>query len=100
MGTYLVLWDMDWDLIPQDLKERAEAWKIFLDFVREDMDKGLTKEWGTFIGETSGYAINEGTETEIMNMLQRYIPYVHFEAHHVASLSQVEELTKLMGGED
>ncbi len=98
MGKYLILWDLDWDLIPQDLKERAAAWKVFLDFINEDMDKGMTKDWGTFVGNTSGYTVNEGTEVEVMNMLQRYIPWVHFEAHQVASLSQLKELTKLMGG--
>lgn len=98
MAKYLIIWDLDWNLIPPDMKDRATAWKVFLDFIREDMKKGLTKEWGTFTGEMSGFTVNEGTEIEIMQGLQRYVPFVRFEAHHVSTIDRIEELTKLMSG--
>jgi len=45
-----------------------------------------------------GYVVAEGTEVEIGGFIQRYVPYVSFKTHPVASVSQVEEVTKNMAG--
>ena len=98
MGRYLVLWEVDQTRIPIDPKERGDAWAVFMAMVRKDMEKGLTKERGSFVGETSGFSINEGTELEVMNALQQYVPYVFYEVHPLASVSQVEEMIKALSG--
>ena len=41
-----------------------------------------------------GYAIDEGTEVTMMTETLKYVPYVKFEVHPVASLAQVEEAIK------
>jgi hypothetical protein len=38
----------------------------------------------------------EGTEVEVMNALQQYVPFVHFKAHPIASVSQVDEMIKTL----
>jgi proteasome assembly chaperone (PAC2) family protein len=96
MGKYLILWDIDTNKIPVDAKERGAGWTLLMEMVKQDMKRGFTKDWGAFVGETSGYAVDEGSEVEVMKALQQYVPFVHFEVHPVASVSQVEEMIKVL----
>ncbi|MCK4697656.1 MAG: hypothetical protein KAT53_05050, partial [Dehalococcoidia bacterium] len=66
------------------------------DMVKQDIQKGLTKDWGAFVGEINGYVVAEGTEVEIANLTQKYVPFVNFEVHPIASISQVEEVVKAL----
>ena len=63
-----------------------------MEMVKQNMKKGITKDWGAFVGELHGYSVVEGTEVEIMNQLQRYIPFVYFKAHPIATVTQTEEM--------
>ena len=56
-----------------------------LEKVKQDLKKGQLKDWGSFVGEMSGYSINEGTEVELMNAIQQYTPFVQFKVHPIAS---------------
>jgi hypothetical protein len=96
MGKYLLLWEIDPTRVPVDPKQRAAAWKPLIEMVKQDMKKGTSKDWGSFVGEANGYGIAEGTEVEVGNMLQQYSPFVHFKVHPIASLSQVEEMMKAL----
>jgi hypothetical protein len=96
MGKYLMLWEIDWTKVPLNPKERGAGWSLLLEMVKEDMKKGLTKDWGTFIGELGGYAVNEGSELEVMNAVQRYTPFVRFKVHPIGSVSQAEEMIKAL----
>lgn len=92
MGKYLLLWDIDESRIPVDPKERGTGWKALMDMVKKDMSDGLMKDWGGFIGETSGYTIFEGTELELSTRLQQYVPYVRFEVHPVGSVDHTDQM--------
>jgi len=94
MGKYLVLWEVDRTKIPISPQERGTGWSALMTMVKQDLEKGISKDWGAFVGEASGYAVAEGTELEVMNMLQQYVPFVSFEVHPIASVSQVEEMIK------
>jgi hypothetical protein len=96
MGKYLMLWEIDWTKVPVNPKERGAGWSLLLEMVKEDMKKGLTKDWGTFIGELGGYAVNEGSELEVANAVQRYTPFVRFKVHPIGSVSQVDEMIKAL----
>ena len=98
MGKYLVLWEIDRTKIPIDPKERGDGWGFLMAMIRQDIEKGITKDWGAFIGESSGYAINEGTEVEVMNSLQQYVPFVIFKVHPIATETQVSEVIKALRG--
>ena len=41
--------------------------------------------FGSFVGETNGYAVYEGTELEVMNTIQQYVPFVTYKMHPVAT---------------
>jgi hypothetical protein len=96
MGKYLVLWEIDATRIPVSPKERGTGWGALMELVKQDMKKGVTKDWGAFVGERHGYSINEGTELDIMASLQQYSPFVHFKVHPIASVGQVEELIRAL----
>jgi hypothetical protein len=98
MGKYLVLWEVDRSRVPVDAKERGAAWGVMVEMVKNDMKTGISKDWGSFVGETNGYAIAEGTELEIGNMLMQYAPYVNFKTHPIASVDQVGDIIKKMSG--
>jgi len=93
-----MLWELDHARTPVDPKERGAGYQLLMTAIKQDMQKGALKDWGAFVGESSGYAVAEGTEVEIGNMMQQYIPFVIFKTHAVASVSQVEEITKALTG--
>ena len=94
MAKYLILWELDWTKIPVNPKERGELWGPMIEMVRQGISDGITKDWGAFLGEMRGYSVAEGTEAEILNLLQPYAPFVKFTSHPIASLSQMEEIIK------
>ena len=96
MGKYLLLWEIDRTKLPVSPKERGAGWNALLEMVKQDIKKGLIKDWGTFIGELGGYAVEEGSDLEVMNAVQQYTPFVHFKVHPIGSVSQVEEMIKAM----
>ena len=98
MGKYLVIWEIDQTKIPINPKERGEGWGMLMAIVRQDIEKGLTKDWGAFVGETKGYSINEGTEVDVMNGLQQYMPFCFFKVYPVATESQANEMIKALKG--
>ena len=98
MGRYLSLWEIDESKIPVDPKERGAGWSLFMAIIKESLGKGITKDWGAFVGETSGYSILEGTEVEVSSYLQKFVPFVSFKLFPIASVSHVEEMIKLLSG--
>ena len=98
MGKYLLLWEVDQTKIPIDPKERGVGWGMLMAMVRKDFEKGLTKDWGIFVGRNSGYAVSEGTELEVMNSLQQYVPFCIFKVYPIAAESQVNEMIKGLTG--
>lgn len=94
MGKYLLLWSLDGSRVPTDPKERGAGWGLLMDMVKQDLEKGISKDWGSFPGEGRGYAVVEGSHVDIMHMTQQYAPYVLFETHPVSTVSEVDELIK------
>lgn len=94
MGKYLVLWEVVQTQIPMDPKERGEGWSMLMAMIRQDIEKGLTKDWGAFVGESNGYSVNEGTELEVMSSLQQYVPFCTFKVYPIATENMVNEMIK------
>jgi hypothetical protein len=98
MGKHLILWSLNEAKIPVDPKERGSGYELLTAMVKQDIEKGIIKDYGTFPGEGKGYVVAEGTYLEIMKMAEQYVPYVQFEVHPAASLSEVDELIKHLTG--
>ncbi len=96
MGRYLLLWEIDRTRVPVDRKERGTGFNMLLEMVKQDIKKGLTKDWGVFVGEYFGYSVVEGTEVEILKQLDQYAPFVSFKVHPIGSVANAEEFIKAM----
>jgi hypothetical protein len=96
MAKYLLLWKMDPAAAPADPKERAAAWGMLLNMVKGEVEQGLTESWGAFAGELRGFTLVEANQLELMLLTTKYLPYVSFEVHRVASVSEVQELIDVM----
>ena len=94
MGRYLALWEIDRSRVPVSPQERAAGWGALMNMVKEDMKKGIIKDWGAFVGEINGYSVAEGTEVEIGKMNVQYAPFVRFKVYAIASLRDVEQVIK------
>lgn len=71
---------------------------MLMEMVKQDIEKGLAKDWGAFPGENKGYCVFEGNKLDVLKMTQQYAPYVGFEVHPVASVEDIFELLKHMSG--
>lgn len=96
MGKYLLLWEIDRTKIPVDSKERATGFKMLLDLVKQDIKKGITRDWRVYVGEYFGYSVVEGNEVEILSQLEQYSPFVLFKVHPLALVAQVDEMIKVL----
>jgi hypothetical protein len=92
MGKYLILWKVDLNKMPISREERAAALGPMVDLVEQGMKEGRIKDWGTFVGEMSGYSIAEGNEIEVSLSNQQWVPFCDFEVHPVASISDTKKV--------
>jgi hypothetical protein len=92
MGKYLMFWELNRSLIPVDPQERGQGFALLMSVVQQDIEKGLTKDWGCFVGEGNGYCVVEGSEVDIAKMVQQYSPYCEFSTHPVTSVDQMNEV--------
>ena len=91
-------WTLDESRVPADAKERGGSWALFMAMIKQDMESGVLKDWGSFTSEGEGYCIVEGTNVEIMKMTEQYVPYVRFETKPVTSTEEVNELIQHLSG--
>ena len=98
MGKYLLTWNLNLAHTPADSKERGAGYELLMAMVKLDIEKGLTKDWGMFVGEGSGYCVVEGSEVEVNLMTQQYAPYAVFKSHSVVTVDQADEVIKSMTG--
>jgi len=98
MGKYLMIWELNETLTSVDPKERKDSYELLTAVVKQDIESGLTKDWGMFVGEGSGYCVVEGSEVEIGKMTEQYGPYVRFKTHPVISKEQVDEVIQSLAG--
>lgn len=98
MAKYLLLWELDNARIPEDAKERGGGFQLLMAMVKQDIQKGIIKDFGVFVGENNGYTVAEGTEVEIGIMIQQYVPFCTYKTHAAASVSQVDEIVKALSG--
>jgi len=98
MGKYMALWEIDQSKIPIDPKERGDGWSMLMAMVRQDFEKGILKDWGAFLGESNGYAVWEGSEIDVMKMIQQYVPFCIFEVNAIATEKRVNEMLTTLTG--
>jgi hypothetical protein len=98
MAKYHFYWTLDKSRVSVDAKERGGSWGLFMAMIKQDMESGVLKEWGSFPSEGGGYCVVEGTNVEVMKMTEQYDPYVKFEIKPVSSVEEVNELIGHLSG--
>lgn len=94
MGRFLLLWEADETKIPIDPTARRESWLAACEMVKQSFESGIIKDWGVFLGQTKGFAIEEGTEDEIAISSLKYIPYFRFQIIPILTLDRHVEVLK------
>ena len=92
MPKYFMTWEIDTNKVPIGREDRAAAWGPMIDMVKQGLKEGRIKEWGTFVGEMSGYSIAEGTEEEVGAFNQQFVPFVDFKVHPVATIDNIANI--------
>lgn len=98
MAKYLMLWKFNRNLIPVTPQERVKSYSALMTFIQQDIERGIIKDWGCFVGESNGYSVVEGSEVDICKMVQRYSPFCGFSTHPIASVDQMNEVIKAISG--
>jgi len=96
MEKYLLLWEFDRTKIPVDPKERRVGFDMLMEVIKQDIEKGILKDWGVFVGEHNGYSVVQGTEREVIKTSQRYTPFIYSAAHPIASITHAGEMIKVL----
>jgi hypothetical protein len=98
MPKYLMLWEVDPNKAPVNLKERGAAWTGMLNMIKQDMEEGKVTDWGVCPGEARGYSIMVMPELDLAKNVQRFYPYVNFKVNQVMTVDQTLELAKSLSG--
>ena len=64
MAKYHLYWRLDGARVSVDAKERGGGWSLLMAMVKQDMERGVLKDWGAFTSEGQGYCIVEGTNVD------------------------------------
>ena len=96
MEKYLLLWEFDQTKIPVGPKERRVGFNMLMKVIKQDIKKGILKDWGLFVGENHGYSVVQGTEVEVIKAVQQYTPFVYFASHPIATVNQAGEMIKVL----
>lgn len=96
MAKYLNLWEIDNSKMPTDPKERAALQTKQLEMIKKMLAEGQILDWGLFAGGGAGYAIAEGTESDMLRRTMPFGAYVKFHIQTVLSADEVIDVMKSM----
>ena len=79
MGRFLVLWRMNEDFIPGDITDRQKIIEQISKITRDDIKKGVIKDWGMSTDGTCGFAIREESHADFLKHSLLMAPYINIE---------------------
>jgi hypothetical protein len=94
MARYLAIWEADDSTRAADTTQRASGWGSLMDSMEQDMKQGAVKDFGFFAGAPNGFAIFEGTEAEVEQVIQRYGPLLSCTVYPLSSSKHTEPSTE------
>lgn len=74
-----------------DQKERISNLKGLTGLVLKDLGEGKFVDWGSY-GNGVGYAIVEGTLSDVAVVMSKYVPWVQYESIPFMSAKEADEL--------
>jgi hypothetical protein len=65
--------------------------------VKADLKSGKLTDFGQYCNGSSGYALIEGTETDVFTTLMKWLPYVEFDVKPIVNVDKtIEAINKLV----
>jgi hypothetical protein len=97
MTKFLIQWRKNPQIVPENPEMVAKHGLTLLEGVKAALKSGDFKDWGVYCNGLTGYVIAEGTETDILTGLLKWMPYVLFDVYAVANVDQaIEAHTKML----
>ncbi len=96
MTKFLVLWETDMSRVPENPEEQMAFYTKLQNMVKDDLERGETKDFGMFLNGIEGYTIEEGNEEEIALSTMKYSPYIKCRVYPVISVSQIDNIMKTL----
>ena len=93
MARYLAIWEADDSQAAADSNVRASRWGGLMDRVDQDMKQGAVKDFGFFVGAPNGFAIFEGTEAEVEEVIRHYAPLLSCTVYPLSSARPEDPIT-------
>jgi hypothetical protein len=94
MSKYLINWELDVSRWSTDPKERAAMSIKMGERIKQNMEEGMTRDWGMYVGGIAGYTVVEGNAPDIYKFIRQYYPYMTFKVQQVLSLDEALEVWK------
>jgi hypothetical protein len=89
MTRYLVIWKAVNARFPENTEDRVKQQIGFTQLVQEAVKSGgPLKEWATIPDGTMGYAIFDGSETDMAVMATLYVPHFEFETYPILNAEE------------
>jgi len=93
-----------WQMNPKEnfktAEERAKLVLLMLRMVKEEIQAGLIKDFGSCVDGSGGYAVFEvASEADLFNYLHKWAPHVNFDARQVINIDQAIESNKKTASE-
>jgi hypothetical protein len=89
---FYLKWRPEPTAFPSKPEETFKLVCSMCEMTKADLKAGAIKDWGCAPGGWSGYVISEApSETELNTILQKYVPYFHFEVTPVLTIYQFTE---------
>jgi hypothetical protein len=95
MTKYLILFEPNPNApLPPTREENFKKRLQRLESVKDDIAKGVFKDFGVAPDTSGGYATFEGNEKELFVTLAKWMPAINFKIRPVLSIEDYEEVTK------
>jgi hypothetical protein len=90
MPKYVTFWEIDSSRMSVDPVERAATMSKLIEGVKQMKKNFPEMEWGSFLGENTGYSVSTGTWQDMVKISQMFAPYVKFKVYQALSIEEVE----------
>ncbi len=91
----LILWEIDYTLLPTDPGERMKLISTMLEMVKKDVDSAEI-EWGTSPSGMRGFVVSEQDEKEVYSKAMMFSPYATCEVIPIISVDEAIDAVKGM----
>ena len=91
MAKYLVIWETNPTQTATNPEEAAKILSGARDWVQQNIDKGVLKDWGAYLTVSKGYGVWECSPVDLYKEVQKFTPYITCEINEVLSINELPQ---------